>query len=82
MHRLLNIVSLRNRTAGRRGSQNVLCDKRDRAITCMFWCDLHLTLMFSGLKESELWPKVISNEIIVTLVTQGLPSSFLSSPVA
>ena len=48
----------------------------------MFWRDLHLTLMFSGLKESELWPKVISNEIIVTLVTQGLPSSFLSCRVA
>ena len=48
----------------------------------MFWRDLHLTLMFSGLKESELWRKVISNEIIVTLVTPGLPSSFLSCPVA
>ena len=63
-------------------------DKRDRAITCVFCRDLHLTLMFSGLskkiclKESEVWRKVISNKIIVTLVTQGLPSSFLSRPVA
>ena len=57
-------------------------DKRDRAITCMFWRDLHLTFMFSGLKESEVWRKVISNEIIFTLVMQGLPSSFLSCPVA
>ena len=62
-------------------------DKRDRAIMCVFCCDLHLTLMFSGLynkicfKESEVWRKVISNKIIVTLVTQGLPSSFLSRPV-
>ena len=63
-------------------------DKRDRAITCVFCRDLHLTIMFSGLykkiclKESEVWRKVISNKIIVTLVTQGLPSSFLSRPVA
>ena len=28
--------------------------------------------------ESEVWRKVISNKIIVTLGTQGLPSSFLS----
>ena len=46
----------------------------------MFRHDLHLTPMFSGLykkiclKESEVWQKVISNKIIVTLVTQGLPS--------
>ena len=32
--------------------------------------------------ESEFWRKVISNKIIVTFVTQGLPSSFLSRPVA
>ena len=63
-------------------------DKRDRAITCVFCRDLHLTIMFSGLykkiclKESEVWRKVISNKTSVTLVTQGLPSSFLSRPVA
>ena len=63
-------------------------DKCDRAITCMFCHDLHLTLMFPGLnemiclKESEVWPQVISNKIIVMLVTQGLLSSFLSRPVA
>ena len=63
-------------------------DKRDRAITCVFCRDLHLTIMFSGiykkicLKESEVWRKVISNKISVTLVTQGLPSSFLFRPVA
>ena len=34
------------------------------------------------LKEIEVWRKVISNKIIVTLVTQGLPSSFLPRPVA
>ena len=34
------------------------------------------------LKENEVWRKVVSNKIIVTLVTQGLPSSLLSRPVA
>ena len=63
-------------------------DKRDRAITYVFRHDLHLTSMFSDLykkicsKESEVWRKVISNETIVTLVTQGLPTFFLSRPVA
>ena len=34
------------------------------------------------LKEVVVLQKVFSNKIIVTLVTQGLPSSFLSRPVA
>ena len=65
-----------------------VCDKRDRAITCMLCRDLHLALMFSYfykkicLKERDVWRKVISNKIVVTVVTQGLPSSFLSRPVA
>ena len=58
------------------------------AITFEFCRDLHLTLMFSSLykkirlKESEVWRKVISNKIIITLAMQGLSSSFLSRPVA
>ena len=65
-----------------------VCDKSDRAITCMLCRDLHLGLMFCGfykkicLKESDVWRKVISNKIVVTVVTQGLPSSFLFRPVA
>ena len=57
-----------------------MCDKRDRAITCILCRDPHLTLMFSGLckniclKESEVKREVISNKIIATLVTQSLPS--------
>ena len=49
-----------------------VCDKRDRAITCMLCRDLHLALLFSCfykkicLKESEVWRKVISNKIVVT----------------
>ena len=67
----------------------LVCDKCDRAITYVFCRDLHLTLMFSVFfakkicfKKSEVWQKVISNKIIVSLVTQGLPSSSLSRPVA
>ena len=62
-----------------------LCDKRDIAITCEFCRELRLTILFSGLykktrlKESEVWRKVISNK---TVGTHGLPSSFLSRPVA
>ena len=65
-----------------------VCDKLDRAITCMLCRGLHLALMFSCsykkicLKESENWRKSFSNKIVVTVVTQGLPSSFLSRPVA
>ena len=64
-----------------------MCDKGDIAITCEFCRDLHLTLMFSSLYkkirliESEVWRKVISNKIIVTLGTQGLPSLILSHPL-
>ena len=49
-----------------------VCDKRDRAITCMLCRDLHSALMFSGfykkicLKESDGWRKVISNKFVVT----------------
>ena len=65
-----------------------MCDKRNRAITYVFCGDLHLTQSFlvfyktTCLKEGEVWRKRFSNKIIVTLVTQGLPSSFLSRPVA
>ena len=39
-------------------------------------------VMWFCLKENEVWRKVVSNKIIVTLVTQGLLSSFLSRTVA
>ena len=61
-----------------------VCDKRDRAITCVFCRDLHLTLIFSGrlhnkncLKKGEVCG---GNEIIVTLVSQSLSSPVLSRP--
>ena len=65
----------------------LVCDKCDRAINCVFCRGLPISLLFSGLlkkvctKEGEVWRKVFSTKIIVTLVTQGLPSSFLSRPV-
>ena len=64
------------------------CDKRDGAITCMLSrnslnMDVFLFLYKKiSLKECDVWRKVFPNKIIVTLVTQGLPSSFLSRPVA
>ena len=81
-------MSLRNRRQEDEDSKTLVRDKRDRAITCVFCRDLHLTIMFSGLykkiclKESEVWRKVISNKTSVTLVTPSLPSSFLFRPVA
>ena len=63
-------------------------DKRDRAIIYVFCRDLHLTPMFSDplqidlIKEMKFGGKFCFKKIIVTLVAQGLPSSFLSHPVA
>ena len=66
-------------------------DKRDRVIVCVFRRDLHLTLMFSGLLQKRsvwglgfsVWGNFFSsNKTVVTLVTQGLPSSLISRPVA
>ena len=66
----------------------LVCDKRDRAITGLFLLWSSLNIKVSGLlqkmclKEGEVWQNIFSNKIIVTLVTQGFPSSFLSHPVA
>ena len=72
-----------------------VCDKRDRPATCEFYRDIiFLILIFQFisyilvfykkicLKKDEVWRKVISKEIVVTLVTQGLPSFFLSRSAA
>ena len=62
-----------------------VCDKRDRAITCMLCRDLHSALMFSGfykkicLKESDGWRKVISNKLLSRLSHKVC--RLLSSPV-
>ena len=44
------------------------------------WSSLNIFLKIC-LIESEVWQRVISNKVIVTLFTQGLPSSFLSRPI-
>ena len=36
-----------------------MCDKCDRAITCVFWCDLHLTPVFSGPLQKDLFKKKV-----------------------
>ena len=64
-----------------------VCDKRDRSITYVFCGDLQLScfLVFckkTCLKVGEVRRNSFSNKIIFTLVTQGLPYSFLSRPVA
>ena len=62
------------------------CDKRDSAITCVFYRDLHLTLIFSSRLQKDLLKKKGEvcgrNAIMVTRVTQSLSSSFLSRPDA
>ena len=66
--------------------KTLVCDKRDRAITCVFCRDLHLTFMFTGLlqkicsKESEVGRNVISNKILSRLSHKVCRLS-LSSPI-
>ena len=66
-----------------------MSDKRDKAIiTCVLCRNLHFMLMFSGHLLKDLFKGgrslarcFFKQIVIVTLVTQGLPS-FLSRPVA
>ena len=67
----------------------LLCDKRDKSITCVFCRYLHLILLCSvllqkdllTLEEDEVWQKMFPNIIIVMPVRQGLPSHCESSPL-
>ena len=52
-----------------------MCSKRDRAVTWVFCGDLHLSFMFSGILQKDLFKG--GEDIIVMLVTQSLLSSFL-----
>ena len=60
----------------KRGTTRRLCDKRDRAITCMFWSFTERSVKRKMTFEAKFSKK------IVTLTTQGLLSSFLSRPEA
>ena len=52
------------------------CDKREKPLTCVFCCDLPLTLLRS-VKKGEVWWKFFSNMIeIDTLVTEGFAVFF------
>ena len=74
-------------TGGQSWSQEdgktLVLDKRDRAIASVFCRELHLTSLCSGLfqkiclKKGEVWRKFVSNIVILTFVTQGVPSAFL-----
>ena len=66
-------LRLRNRAQKEEDGKTFLCDKRNRDITWRVHWDIHLTFPFSSL---------LSNNIIATLVTQGLPFSFLYPRVA
>ena len=82
------LFSLWNRTAESRGRQNAcvwqtwqtcylcVCVDRDLKYFLVFYKKTCL------LKEGEVRRKRFSNKIIVTLVTQSLPSSFLYRPVS
>ena len=51
-----SMVSLLNRRVGRReDGKTLLCDKCDRAITCMFCRDHDLTPMFSSPLQKDLF---------------------------
>ena len=38
--------------------KTLMCDKRDRAITCMFRRGIYLTSLFSGLSQKDLFKRV------------------------
>ena len=68
--------------------QNVCVGQTWQGYCFRFCGDLHLTSLCSGLfqkiclKEGEVWRKFFSNIVIVTFVTQGVPSSFLFRSIA
>ena len=69
--------------------KTLVCDKRDRATTNYLvvkiksWSSLNINVFWSFTKNICLKAsEVTSNKIIVMLVTQDLPSSFHSRPVA
>ena len=51
-----------------------MCHKRERAITCILFGDLHFEFLCFGLLQKEVRRKFFKHEfIIVMLLTQGLP---------
>ena len=91
LSRQVPLASSRNTRQAEEEDGKALCDKRDRAIAYVFCREflssLSIYICFLVIykkiysKESEVWRKVISNKIIVMLVTQGLLSFCVSSPI-
>ena len=85
---ITNLYKMKSLTAGRRGWQSVCAWQTWHGyyLHVMSWSSLNINVFCSlqkdSLKESEGWCKVISSKTIVTLFTQGLPSSLLYHPVA
>ena len=40
-----------------KNGKTLMCDKRDRAITCMFHRGIYLTSLFSGLSQKDLFKR-------------------------
>ena len=81
------IVSSRNRMAEEEdGNTQLVCDKRDRAITCVFCRDRHLPPMFSGPLQKTVQRKVkFGEKLFQTNLLSRLSHKvavFLSRPVA
>ena len=77
-----HLVSLCNRTAPRKGPQKNVSNmtRLSLAYYVAIFTKHYCVLVFNKkicLKEDEIWWKIISKKNIVTLVTQGLSSSFL-----
>ena len=49
------LLSLRTGRQEQEDVKTLVCDKRDRAITCQFCRDLHLPLIFSGLLQKDMF---------------------------
>lgn len=59
------------------------CDKRDRAITCVFYRDLHLTLIFSSRLQKDLFKVkfVAETQLLSRLKHNMYICCLFSSPV-
>ena len=89
LSRQVSLASSRNTRQAEEEDGKALCDKRDRAIAYVFCREflssLNIYVFWSFTKRSVQrkvkFGEVISNKIIVMLVTHGLPSCCVSSPI-
>ena len=88
LSRQVPLASSRNTRQAEEEDGKALCDKRDRAIAYVFCREFLSSVIYvfwSSTKRSVQrkvnFGEVILNKIIVMLVTQGLPSFCVSSPI-